>query len=217
MQIGRMLKSGFSALAAVTLFCAGAMQLAGQSTTNQDHNEGFFTRLGHAYINDWTASSNGLPPAPEPQRRGTPAPLNSPPFPSADWPIGGTPVIGAPDYQTYMLMQAINKNETRFKVYGWFSIGYNAGTSNKGKYANAPLAYDVIPNSIQLDQAALYFERLPDTVQKEHFGRGFQPATASEEQYLWVRSGDVLHGFLFAAHRTRHRYPSRPLYISARY
>src|ERR1700678_1547255 len=53
-------------------------------------------------------------------------------------------------------------------------IGGNASTSNKGKYANGPTAYDVIPNSIQLDQAALYFERLPNTVQKEHVDWGFR-------------------------------------------
>src|SRR3984957_16367744 len=62
---------------------------------------GFFTRLGHAYLDDWTVNSNGQPPAPEPARRGTPAPLNSPPFPGADWPLGGTLEIGAPDYSTY--------------------------------------------------------------------------------------------------------------------
>ena len=50
---------------------------------------GFFTRLGHAYLDDWTVDSNGAPAPPAPERRGTPAPLNSPPFPSADWPIGG--------------------------------------------------------------------------------------------------------------------------------
>src|ERR1700761_7807231 len=38
-------------------------------------HRGFFTRLGHAYIDDWTVDSNGLPPSPEPVRRGTPAPL----------------------------------------------------------------------------------------------------------------------------------------------
>jgi Putative beta-barrel porin-2, OmpL-like. bbp2/Carboxypeptidase regulatory-like domain len=135
---------------------------------------GFFTRLGHAYLDDWTVDSNGAPAAPAPERRGTPAPLNSPPFPSADWPIGGTVMLGAPDYQTYILMQAINENKSRIKIYGWFDFGGNASTSNKGRYANNETAYDVIPNSIQLDQVALYVERLPDTVQKEHFDWGFR-------------------------------------------
>lgn len=135
---------------------------------------GFLTRLGHAYLDDWTVDSNGLAAAETPKRRGYPAPLNSPPFPGADWPIGGTVVIGAPDYNTYPLMQAINENKSRTKIYGWFDIGGNASTSNKGKYANNETAYDVIPNSIQLDQAALYIERLPNTVQTDHFDYGFR-------------------------------------------
>jgi Putative beta-barrel porin-2, OmpL-like. bbp2 len=148
--------------------------------------QGFFTRLGRAYLSDWTASSSTAPAAPGPARRGTPAPLNSPPFPGADWPIGGTPVIGAPDYNSYMLMQAINENKTRFKMYGWFDFGYNASTSNKGKYANNETAYDVIPNSIQLDQAVLYFERLPDTVQHEHFDWGFRFANLYGLDYRYT-------------------------------
>lgn len=83
-------------------------------------------------------------------------------------------------------MQAANSNEGRFKIYGWFDIGYNASTSNKGKYANAPTAYDVIPNSVQLDQAALYFERLPDTVQKEHFDWGFRFASLYGLDYRYT-------------------------------
>ncbi len=152
---------------------------------------GFFTRLGHAYLDDWTANSSGAPPAPEPARRGTPAPLNSPPFPSADWPIGGTVVIGAPDYNSYMLMQAVNENKTRFKIYGWVDIGGNASTSNKGKYANNQTAYDVIPNSIQLDQAVLYFERLPDTVQHEHFDWGFRFANLYGLDYRYTTAKGV--------------------------
>jgi hypothetical protein len=140
----------------------------------QPPQRGFFTRLGHAYLDDWTVDSSGAPPAPDPPRRGTPAPLNSPPFPGADWPIGGTVGIGAPDYNTYPLMEALNENKTRFKMYGWVDVGGNASTSNKGKYANNPTAYDVIPNSIQLDQAALYFERLPNTVQTDHIDWGFR-------------------------------------------
>jgi hypothetical protein len=136
--------------------------------------QGFWVRLGHAYIDDWTSSSNGSAAPPAPARRGTPAPLNSPPFPGSDWPIGGTVVIGAPDYNTYMLMEAINKNRSRIKIYGWLDFGGNASTSDKGRYANGETAYDVIPNSIQLDQAVLYFERLPDTVQTDHFDWGFR-------------------------------------------
>ena len=153
---------------------AAAPQTVAAPATVPTPQRGFFTRLGHAYLDDWTVDSNGSPASPEPTRRGTPRPLNSPPFPGADWPIGGTVEIGAPDYNSYMLMQAINENKGRFKIYGWIDIGGNASTSDKGRYANGETAYDVIPNSFQLDQGALYFERLPDTVQTDHIDWGFR-------------------------------------------
>ena len=165
-------------------------------------NRGFFSRLGHAYTDDWKSNFSDLPPAPDPPRRGTPAPLSSPPFPSADWPIGGTVEIGAPDYQTYPLMQAINENKSRVKVYGWIDVGYNVSTSNKGKYANAPEAYDVIPNSIQLDQAALYIERLPNTVQNEHFDWGFRLANLYGLDYRYTTAYGVFSQQLLQKNNT---------------
>jgi Putative beta-barrel porin-2, OmpL-like. bbp2/Carboxypeptidase regulatory-like domain len=163
---------------------------------------GFFTRLGHAYLDDWTVDSSGAPPAPTPERRGTPAPLNSPPFPGADWPIGGTVEIGAPDYNTYILMQAINENKGRFKIYGWIDIGGNASTSNKGRYANNETAYDVIPNSIQLDQAALYFERLPDTVQTDHIDWGFRFTSLYGLDYRYTTAKGVFSQQLLRSNDT---------------
>ncbi len=157
------------------------------AATNRD----FLTRLGHAYLDDWTVDSNGAPAAPSPERRGTPAPLNSPPFPSGDWPIGGTVVLGAPDTQSYMLMQAINENKSRFKIYGWFDIGGNASTSNKGLYANGETAYNVVPNSIQLDQAVVYFERLPNTVQTDHVDWGFRLANLYGLDYRYTTAKGV--------------------------
>src|ERR1700722_8550329 len=163
---------------------------------------GFMTRLGHAYLDDWTVDTNGFAPSAAPSRRGTPPPLNSPPFPSADWPIGGTVVIGAPDYGSYMLMQAINENKSRFKMYGWFDIGGNASTSNKGRYANNETAYDVIPNSIQLDQVALYFERLPDTVQKEHFDWGFRFTSIYGLDYRYTTAKGIFSQQLLRSNNT---------------
>ena len=163
----------------------------GQAAAGTPHRS-FFPRLGHAYMDDWTVDSSGAPPAPAPERRGTPAPLNSPPFPSADWPIGGTVVIGAPDYSTYILMQAINENKSRIKMYGWFDIGGNASTSNKGRYANNETAYDVIPNSIQLDQVALYIERLPNTVQTDHIDWGFRFTNLYGLDYRYTTAKGIL-------------------------
>ncbi len=138
----------------------------------------FFNRWGQAYIADWSGNSP-ITKATSQAYRGTPAPIFSPPFPSSYFPIGGTPVIGAPDGQSYPLMQAINQNKSRYKIYGWLEVGANGSTNNRGNAskgipANWPSAYDEYPNAVQLDQAALYYERLPNTVQTDHFDWGYR-------------------------------------------
>jgi len=140
-------------------------------------DQSFMHRLGRAYVADWA----GTPPVTAlPQtRRGTPAPISSPPFPSSDWPIGGTTTIGVPDGQSYPLMQAINQNKSQSKIYGWIEVGANGSTNNKtnaskGIPSNFPSAYDEYANTVQLDQAALYFDRIPDTTQTAHFDWGYR-------------------------------------------
>lgn len=156
----------------------------------------FLRRLGRAYVADWAGNAPITVATPQ-IRRGTPPPLVSPPFPSPDWPIGGTPVIGAPDYQSYPLMQAIDANESRSKVYGWFEVGGNGSTNNRGNVnkgipANYPLAYDEYPNTIQLDQFALYYERLPDTVQQDHFDWGWRLTSLYGVDYRFTTSKGML-------------------------
>jgi hypothetical protein len=51
---------------------------------------------------------------------------------------------------------------------------------------NAPAAYSYNPNNVQLDQAVLYFERLPDTVQKDHIDWGFRIAPIWGENYRYT-------------------------------
>lgn len=64
--------------------------------------------------------------------------------------------------------------KSRVKIYGWINTGFNLSTSTNGRYANAPASYFVVPNSIQLDQATFYIERVPNTVQTDHFDWGFR-------------------------------------------
>jgi hypothetical protein len=61
-------------------------------------HEPFAQRLGEAFLEQlgtaaYTPPEPGATPTP---RRIPPAPFDSPPFPSADWQIGGSPVIGDP-------------------------------------------------------------------------------------------------------------------------
>jgi hypothetical protein len=147
----------------------------GDQKNSEQH--GFFYRFAKAYSDDWKGVSDD---SEEPQRRVFPAPVSSPPFPFSDWPYGGSPVIGVQDSAGGPLMTAIYGGEhadwwqsSRVKIYGWINGGFNVSTSDK-HYGNAPAAYYLQPNSVQLDQAALYVERTPDTVQTDHFDWGFR-------------------------------------------
>lgn len=167
---------------------------------------GFIYRLGRSYVADWSGSGPGTA-VPQADRRGTPAPLFSPPYPATDWPIGGTPVIGAPDGQTYPLMQAINGNKSQSKIYGYFEVGANGSTNNKGNAgkgitANAPAAYDVYSNQVQLDQAALYFERLEDTAQTKHMDWGYRVTLLYGTDYRFTTSHGILSQQLLVKNAT---------------
>jgi hypothetical protein len=144
---------------------------AGQpSTPNSDNyvlTGNFFQRLAQFYKQDWAGTN---PSTPSPAKRGLPAPLDSGPFPSADWGYGGSPDIGAPDNNVYPLMSALGLNSSRTKVYGWVAASIDFSTSS---HNNFPVSYDIFPNKIQLNQAVIYVERLPDTVQNTHFDWGY--------------------------------------------
>jgi hypothetical protein len=158
-------------------------------------DQSFFHRLGRVYVADW--EGNGPASAIPETRRGTPAPLTSPPFPSADWPIGGTTTIGTADGQTYPLMQAINQNKSQSKIYGWIEIGANGSTNNKsnagkGIPSNFPSAYDEFANTLQLDQAALYFDRIPNTAQTDHFEWGYRLSLLYGTDYRFTTAKGIL-------------------------
>jgi hypothetical protein len=157
---------------------------------------GFFTRWGQAYVADWHGNPPGTNPKFVSPRRGTPPPIFSPPFPATDWPIGGTPLIGAPDTQTYPFMQAVNENNSRSKWYGWVSVGANGSTNNKGHApgvpANFPSAYDEYPNTIVLDQFAVYYERIPDEAQQDHFDWGWRVTSLYGQDYRFTTSKGML-------------------------
>jgi hypothetical protein len=163
------------------------------------HRAEFFARWGNAYVADWNGSTASDPNAPK--RRGTPAPIASPPFPASDWPIGGTQEIGAPDYNTYPLQTALDGGDptklSKVKWYGRISVGANGSTNNRGNAskgiaANLPSAYDEFPNTVVLDQLALYTEKLADTTQTDHFDWGFRVANLYGQDYRFTTSHGIL-------------------------
>lgn len=165
-------------------------------TQSSDLTQGnFFQRLGHFYLHDWKGT---LPSSPAPQRRALDAPLDSPPYPSSDWGYGGSSPIGVPDGNTYPLMSALKLQNSRTKIYGWVAPSFNYSTSDKN---NFPVSYDVFPNSVVLNQAVVYIERLPDTVQNKHFDWGYHITGFFGNDYRFTTAKDYLSQQLLQKNR----------------
>ena len=135
--------------------------------TTTEAKKCFFARWAEFYRQDWSGTA---PSSPAPLRRGLPSPLDSPPFPNSDWSYGGSPVIGEPDTNSYPLMTAINQARSRTKLYGWIEPTLNFSTSSQ---SNSPEANDLYSNRLEINQIVLYAERLPDSVQQDHFDWGY--------------------------------------------
>lgn len=147
---------------------------------------GFWKRFAKAYWDDWHASSAPAAPAPvlpgaEPDHRGYPAPESNPPYPFTVWPMGGTPWLGYNNSTQYPLTTALQTGshgewwkKANVQIYGWLDLGMNVSSSTARPYGNSPAAYAEVPNTVQLDQLTLYIERVPDTIQTDHFDWGFR-------------------------------------------
>jgi hypothetical protein len=77
-------------------------------------------------------------------------------------------------------------NTAHIQVYGWISAGGNVSTNTVSPGGNWPAGYMYTPNTVQLDQAVMYVERLPDTVQKDHIDWGFRVAGLYGENYRYT-------------------------------
>src|ERR1700675_3626771 len=142
--------------------------------------EPFLKRLDEAFLEQLGTPAYTPPDPNAPNtRRIPPAPFDSPPFPSGDWQINGTPIIGDPgQLAPYPLMQAIYDGpggdawkKSKVQIYGWINFSGNISTSHPSKTSengNFPLIYDLRPNGMELNQIVLYIERLPDENQTDH-------------------------------------------------
>jgi len=167
--------SGFVLLIVMAMLAGGVAwgQQVPDATSASAQTRSFFGRWTEFYREDWWPTpvvETAAPAAPAETKRGLASPLSSPPFPSADWSYGGSPVIGEPDGNSYPLMTAINGAKSRTKVYGWISPSGNLSTSRD---RNSPETNDIYSNRVELNQAVIYVERLPDSVQRDHVDFGF--------------------------------------------
>jgi hypothetical protein len=156
----------------------------------------FFTRLVNYYRLEWGHDGPPVDPKAPPSRRDYwPAtPQATPPMPFTEWPYGGTTSFGVtrPNSIDSPLMAALGNttlgqalNDNHIQIYGWINAGGNL-SNNTVRGGNAPAADLYNPNAVQLDQAVIYFERLPDTVQKDHVDWGFRIAPIYGENYRYT-------------------------------
>jgi hypothetical protein len=156
-----------------------------------------FDRMINYYKLEWgkfAAPAN--PNAPAGRRDGWPAtPQSTPPMPFTEWPYGGTQNLGVtrPASADSPFMVGIANTwagqamaSENIQLYGWIDPGGNLSTSTQALGGNSPAAYDYNPNSLQLDQFVLYFERVPDTVQKDHIDWGFRLSAIYGENYRYT-------------------------------
>ena len=161
----------------------------------------FGKRLFDTFANDLRSPAYEAPApnASPPQRRIPPAPFDSPPFPSADWQIGGTPIIGdANNVAPWPLMEAIYAGtngdgwrKSRIQIYGWECFSWNASTStntSRGPNANFPLIYDLRSNRFEQNQFVFYVERVPDEFQTDHIDWGFRVSAVYGLDYRFMIS-----------------------------
>jgi hypothetical protein len=211
------------ALAAALLCSTGAAFAAdvNPAPAPAPDESNFFTRLYHAYVDEWGMATAPVdpnaPPGP-PTRRPPPwppAPESSPPMPFADWPMGGNDYIGesAPNAVDSPLMKAIGNDnvvgktleDAHIQIYGWINPGGNVSSAKTGYNGNFPAAYAYVPNIVQLDQAVVYVERVPDTVQMDHIDWGFRISGIYGETYRYTTayglfSNQLLYGNHFSGY-----------------
>jgi hypothetical protein len=156
-----------------------------------------FGRFINYYKLEWGHDSAPADPKAPSGRREEwpPTPENLPPMPFTEWPYGGTTNLGVtrPNSIDSPLMAAIARTgpgdwmaANNIQIYGWADIGGNLSTNSANPGGNSPAAYSFTPNTVQLDQAVLYIERLPDTVQKDHIDWGFRISGIYGENYRYT-------------------------------
>jgi hypothetical protein len=144
------------------------------------------------------AAAPSDPTAPPGRRADWPTtPETTPPMPFTEWPYGGTTNLGVnrPASVDSPLMVAIANtgigkflSDYNIQIYGWIDPGANLSTNSQRPAGNSPIGYAYTPNTVQLDQAVLYIERTPDTVQTDHIDWGFRLSGIYGENYRYTTS-----------------------------
>jgi hypothetical protein len=157
-----------------------------------------FSRLMNYYKLEWGQAGAPVDPNAPPSRlEGWPeTPQSTPPMPFTEWPYGGATSLGVTrtgSIDSPLMVAIANTDVGRtmsdlgIQIYGWVDPGGNFSTNTQRKPGgNAPIAYAYIPNTAQLDQAVIYVDRFPDTVQKDHIDWGFRLSAIYGENYRYT-------------------------------
>ncbi len=153
-----------------------------------------FTRYYQLEIGHASAPVN--PQVVSTHRKGWPAtPESSPPIPFTEWPYGAATALGVsqPNSIDSPFMEGIANTSAgqwlynnHIQVYGWINGGGNISSNTTKPAGNVPMAYMYTPNTVEFDQAVLYIERVPDTVQTNHVDWGFRLSGIYGENYRYT-------------------------------
>jgi hypothetical protein len=168
------------------------------SCLDKNLGTGFWERMSNYYsLEMGQAAAPADPKAPASRRDDfPPAAQTIPPMPFSEWPYGGTIALGSslPGAADSPLMVGLANtsfgkwmSNNNIQTYGWIDVGYNVST-NSVRGGNSPAAYDYNPNAFDLNQIVEYFERVPDTVQKDHTDWGFRLSLIYGSDYRYTTS-----------------------------
>lgn len=84
------------------------------------------------------------------------------------------------------LLGTLGAEPQRLRTYGWITTSANASSARD---SNLPSSYWLVPNSVQLEQAVLRFEREVDSVQQGAIDWGFRATFLYGTNYRWMTAG----------------------------
>lgn len=91
-------------------------------------------------------------------------------------------------WQRYPELKKLN-----LKISGWIEPSYNISSSNN---SNIPLAFNIVPNQLVLDQFVMHVERAPNTLQTEKIDYGFRVSNILGIDYRYTVSQGIFSGQL---------------------
>jgi hypothetical protein len=179
--------------------CAGVSPYDNYACLDAYLGDDIVTRLYNYYKLEWGQSGPPTDPnAPPSQIAGWPRiPGTVPPLAYTDWPSGAVESMGdtVPNSMDSPLMAAIANtslgqlmHDNHFQFYGWVNGGFNISSNQTQPGGNGPIGYTYTPNQAQLDQAVVYLDRFPDTVQTDHFDWGMRLSALWGQNYRYTNS-----------------------------